>query len=385
VAATDQTESPDPAEVRRIAAIRDPILRNLQITHCYWRLAEAMAQRTGTGANWCTFATWASKQAGSTIRGEDAEALLRERLGRRRELLHPLQSLWRWLLRRGLLDPSSRLGRVAAEIHTPFDGLERASDAVSRGNKKVFEEIGLEFARYLHECAPDAPEIQSFLDSLTPGEPPDGKRYLRQAFQHYQRQSAEPGANARAQLLLTANLEIGLHEQTRLQPEIREALDAPYDTQQDLGRRLLELLFPRGTRTRRAIPDPVATRALGWTAGRIERTGAELARSVITRSLMVLSLPGRVLYLGTHLGDPYPEALQAITDQELETLITRFEPIAPAADDCGAQDWSVLEQRMHFILHLFRSWHEHPDLLRPPFTAAQLARMSSGAIPDGDL
>ena len=63
------TEVPDPGEVRRITAIRDPVLRNLEITHCYWRLARAMAVRTGTGANWCTFATWASKQAGSTIRG----------------------------------------------------------------------------------------------------------------------------------------------------------------------------------------------------------------------------------------------------------------------------------------------------------------------------
>ena len=57
--------------------MRDPVLRNLEITHCYWRLAQAVARRTGVGANWCTFATWASRQAGSTIRGEDAEELLR--------------------------------------------------------------------------------------------------------------------------------------------------------------------------------------------------------------------------------------------------------------------------------------------------------------------
>ena len=385
MAAAEHTEAPGPDEVRRIAAMRDPLLRNLEITHCYWRLAKAVARRTGTGANWCTFATWASRQAGSTIRGEDAAALLRERLGRRRELLHPVQSLWRWLLRRGLLDPRSRLGRIVAELHTPFDALERASDAVSRGNKKVFEEIGLQFARYLRDCPADAPvtapEVRSFLESLAPGEPPEGQRYLRQAFQRYQQAST----TARAERLLTANLEIGLHEQTRLQPEIREALDAPYLTQHDLGRRLLDLLLPRGTRTRRAVPDPAAAAVLGWTAARIERTGAELARAVITRSLMVLSLPGRVLYLGTHLADPYPEALQTITDHDLTELIARFDPAAPDGDDCGASDWSVLEQRMHYILHLFRSWHEHPELSRPPFTASQLTTISGGAIPDGDL
>ena len=366
---------PDPAEVRRIAAIRDPVLRNLEITHCYWRLAQAVARRTGTGANWCTFATWASKQAGSTIRGEDASALLRLRLGGRAELLHPVQSLWRRLLRRGLLDPGSRLGRVVAELHTPFDALERASGAVSRGNLKVFEEIGLVFARYLEECPADAPltapPVRSFLDSL-------GAAELRRAFLRYQQRAS-------AQSLLAANLEIGLHEQTRLQPEIREALDAAYVTQGELGRRILDALLPRGTRARRAVPDPAAAAVLGFAAARIERTGAELARGVITRSLMVLSLPGRILWLGTHLADPYPEALQTVSEPELEALITRFEPAAPGGDDCGASDWSVLDQRMHYILHLFRSWHEQPGLANPPFTEAQVAAITAGLIPDGDL
>jgi hypothetical protein len=31
----------------------------------------AMTKRLGPCANWCTFATWASRQAGQTIRGED--------------------------------------------------------------------------------------------------------------------------------------------------------------------------------------------------------------------------------------------------------------------------------------------------------------------------
>jgi hypothetical protein len=278
---------------------------------------------------------------------------------------------------------------MVAELHTPFDALERASDAVSRGNRKVFEEIGLEFARFLHECPADAPigapEVQSFLETFAPGEPPEGQRYLRQAFLRYQRRGSERGTKAAAELLLTANLEIGLHEQTRLQPEIREALDAAYVTERDLGQRVLDALMPRGTRTRRAVPDPVGAAVLGWTAAKVEGAGAALARGVITRSLMVLSLPGRVLWLGTHLGDPFPDALQTIADEDLTALIAQFEPVAPSGDDSGARDWSVLEQRMHYILHLFRSWHERTELSHPPFTAAQLASIKSGVIPDGDL
>ena len=56
-------------DVTRITEVADPVIRNLQITECYSRLAVGIAQRTYPCANWCTFATWASKQAGATIRG----------------------------------------------------------------------------------------------------------------------------------------------------------------------------------------------------------------------------------------------------------------------------------------------------------------------------
>ncbi|MDX6678814.1 MAG: hypothetical protein QOE31_2866, partial [Solirubrobacteraceae bacterium] len=39
--------------------------------------------------------------------------------------------------------------------------------------------------------------------------------------------TTDPGE--RSALILLANLEIGMHEQTRLQPEIRASLDAPND------------------------------------------------------------------------------------------------------------------------------------------------------------
>jgi hypothetical protein len=63
--------APTVADVDRIVALGDPIVRNLQITQCYHELASTLATMTGSTANWCTFATWASKQAGQTIRRED--------------------------------------------------------------------------------------------------------------------------------------------------------------------------------------------------------------------------------------------------------------------------------------------------------------------------
>jgi hypothetical protein len=226
-------------EVQRIVAIANPVIRNLEITHCYSRLAAELNARGGDGANWCTFATWASRQAGRTIRGEDFLDHVGNRLAQRRWLLHPIGTLWRRLLRRGLFQPGTRMGRLTAELHTPFDAFEHASAAAARGNLRVFEEIGLEFSRYLDECLTDPPvetEVRRFLDHLRPGDPPEGQRYLRQAFEHYERMRVEPTPKARAELAVLANLEVGLHEQTRLQPEIRDALEAATSTTKDLGR-----------------------------------------------------------------------------------------------------------------------------------------------------
>ncbi len=69
------------------------MIRNLEITECYAQLAAAMATRAPACSNWCTYATWASRQAGATIRGEDLLTTLERELGRDAELLHPLASL----------------------------------------------------------------------------------------------------------------------------------------------------------------------------------------------------------------------------------------------------------------------------------------------------
>jgi hypothetical protein len=215
-------------------------------------------------------------------------------------------------------------------LHTPFDAFELASDAVARGNKKVFDEIGFEFARYL-QTVTDEDSLQTFLR--------DAPDELRAPFTRYHH-GGDP---------LLANLEIGLHEQTRLQPEIREALDAPYKT-------ALPIIGP-------------------------QRYASRVARELITANLMVLTLPGRVLALGTNLPDPMPDS----ADPELVALIARYEPPAGSVDDCGAHDWSELHQRMHYISHLFRAFAATQTLSDAPFTPAQVERILAGAIPDGEL
>src|SRR5207247_6913452 len=105
----DPHRAPSVEDVLRIAAIANPVIRNLEITYCYSRLAAAFAARGGEGANWCTYATWASRQVGRTVRGEDLLEDLTRRLVYGRWLLHPIATLWRGLLRRGLFQRGTRI------------------------------------------------------------------------------------------------------------------------------------------------------------------------------------------------------------------------------------------------------------------------------------
>ena len=301
--------APTAADVARIAAMGDRVVRNLEITQCYAELSRAVAVRTGSAANWCTFATWASRQAGGTIRGEDLLTRVERRLRRHDGLLAPLRGGKRALLRRGLFAPETTLGRLVAAIHTPFDAFERASDAVARGNLRVFEEIARAFARFLAQVPPDAAsesgEFAAFAASLRPGPPPDGQDLLREAFAHYQQQRLEPDPAARAGWLLLANLKIGLHEQTRLQPLIAEAVDAPVVTARDLGRRVLRGVAPRVLGWPAVAGAPLAV-AVGVLARPIWTMASIIAREAVTEVMMVLTLPGAVLSLGENVAAPVP-------------------------------------------------------------------------------
>ena len=248
--------------MRRIVAITNPVIRNLEITECYSRLAAAFAARSGEGANWCTYATWASRQAGRIdSRRGPARAPRAQARARAAGCCIRSATLWRRLLRRGLFQQETRIGRLTAELHTPFDAFERASDAVARGNLKVFEEIGLRVralpARSARRTSPDCRSGGSSTDCGRATRPTASATCARRS-----RGTSAGGSRrdpkARTELAVLANLEIGFHEQTRLQPQIREALDAGYATKEDLGRRALDALFPSAARWWPVVRRPAA-------------------------------------------------------------------------------------------------------------------------------
>jgi hypothetical protein len=385
---------PSVAEVERIAAITDPVVRNLQITQCYAELAAVMTAavlpRSGPSANWCTFATWASKQAGQTIRQEDLVrrfrqiladtpsinaaatevAMTAEQAGAMREAQQVEESLWQ------VLDPTA-----------PFD---RASAAVGRGNKKVFEEIAREFARFYADCLGDArydaAHIERFCAELRPGDPPEGQEYLRRAFRRYYAALFETDAARCAQLLLLGNIEIGYHEQTRLQPEIAEALDAAVIDPRRLADRVLRALFPYPTwvtrlwlRYRQWRGRPLL---LDAALDRLVDRVRHLAHLVLTEHMMTLTLAGgQYLRLGHDLRADYPPALVKLSEPDLLTLLAQVDPTPDSITATGAVDWGRLADRLHFIVDLFRCYQESPLLCEPPFSAEQVAVIKAGQRP----
>ena len=376
-------------EIDSIARLGDPIIRNLQITQCYYEISQAVAGFTGNSANWCTFATWASKQAGQTIRQEDLIRSFEERFYLSDKISAALEGI------------VSNLRRIGARLHTevprkamlrainPGAAFARAGDAVARGNKKVFEEIGREFARFLgifgEQTHLEPEKTARFWAGLRAGEPPEGQRLLSQAFTSYCEARFQSGQD-KAELILLANLSAGFHEQIRLQPEIADALNAALDGVVESKRNLMTVLLPDFYVRAREKVLRDQTLYLDAAVGRLIEEVNRLIRQVITDHLMTLHLAGtEVLRLGRDLQGTFPQQLGQIRNPRLRELLERVDITPNSLDQTGAKDWADLIDRMHFIADFFRVYQDRQELFEAPFTTEQVERLKSGAKSSGRL
>ncbi len=224
---------------------------------------------------------------------------------------------------------------------------------------------------------------------------------------HLYRAMFETDPKKRAELILFANADGGLHEQTRLQTYIAGGLDAP----------ISELFLPDA---HRRVEETVPHGPLREAAHKaIDKYAAPLARMLedswedfATAELMTLTLPDCIL----HLSHPIPEdpalpvmppVLETITDPELAKVLAKYgaldiklsqstvgwlrdrvnslfgwPPRGPdELADVGAVDWTVFDQRMRFILTLFRLRQQDPHLRTQPFTPEQHAEISDKHVP----
>ncbi len=357
--------------------------RNLLITQCYHDLSVALARLLGgEDANWCTFATWASRTAGGFIREDEIPGAFRVVLGR----YAPVQIT--------LARASEALARVGGEEGAGEDGLlDLARDVVhdvsrliAAGNLLVFGELGPVFSHMV-----DALQADSGADALAGLEGTlkrglserGGQSLLGSALEHYGAARVDSDGRRKAQRMLLANGQVGLHEQIRLQPYIAGSIDAPiadalYQFLEESGERL-----PHGLRKEMHA---LASRLLHPVADAVERLWQEFC----TRELMTLSLPDGTLVLGKDLPaprgqPPYPAALDPITDPETLEFLVQYGADSPDAGHTAATDWARLSDRMRYILDLFRSRQRDASLRRAPFTDEQQTALLAGQPVHGKL
>jgi hypothetical protein len=363
-----------PADIDAIVESRQPVIRNLLITQRYHDLSQAMRQVvSSTDANWSTFATWASKTAGQTIRNEEVPPVLRTALSDWESLVERVSSVLRMLP--GDIDPLAPVSETLRDL----------SGAISKGNLKVFRELGPEFSRFVATMGSDSEyderKLRQYQMKFRPG-PVDegGQDLLRQAFTHYYEARFEHDRQCKARLIYLSNTLIGLHEQSRLQPEISLAMNAP----------VVDLLFERWMEFLRAVvPDAIEPQVAVVLRPPLRALGDAIAgawRQIATRFVMELTLPfGKELPLGedippdSHLPTLYPPSLAKI--DEPPALFEMWARYDRPGDDTAARDWAVLDDRMNYIINLFRSRQEDEDLFVPPFNAAQTRYIEERQVP----
>jgi hypothetical protein len=305
-------------------------LRNLKITQCYYNLSWAIVALVGQEhANWCTFATWASKTAGTFIRqdtfGEKLITFFKEPLPEQANII------------------------------------KTVSREIAAGNLKVFQELGPIFVRLVdtfnRDTSFDNVKLELFLAPLRHGAvEANGQDLLRSAIRLYYGAKFATEARTKAEKMLLANAQIAYHEQMRLQDNIHGALNA--------------------------LPEKLEKSEEKPEDGGMSQQWREFA----TSNFMQLYLPSGPIELGGDLrlppGQPlFPSELQEIGNAELRQFLEQHGALEETAQVSGPIDWANFDQRISFLLKLFRSRQRDSQLFGPPFTEEQCIAITRDQVP----
>ena len=372
-------------DLTRITQMEDGTLRNLLITQRYCDLSAAMSTPLGqTNANWSTFACWASKTAGESIRSEEIPRPVLNFLQFDADFDKAFRALMKKL--------TGRTANISGSIDIFDDArniTHEVSSQIAAGNLKVFAELTPVFARFCAAAssASTADELSgNICRHLTPGPTADGGQDdLARAFRAYAEASFEHDSERKAELIFFANCLVGLHEQTRLQANIQGAIDAP-----------VNVLLARHGSEEAASSAPRSGHHLmhDWIASLLEPLRYTIAKAwdrFATETVMNLALPG-----GRHIGlghdiprgadhAMFPDDLRTIDSAELRRFLQIYDRSANTTAGSGARDWVSLGDRMNFIVDLFRSRQQTTNMWNQPFRTEQQAEFEHGRMPGGEL
>jgi hypothetical protein len=355
--------------IQSIVESENLVVRNLQVTQGYYRLSKGMKRGiSGKNVSWCSFATHASKTAGQALRHELMPRFLKSAMIRMAGYENTFL-----FLNEGLGDPD----RPLTEDHNSRLGeaLRRVSLLISDGNITVFEELAWPFASFINtfkrDYVYDTGKLQAFLDEqFQPGPLSEGGQdYLIEAFTAYYNARFETRAKEKAEYILLGNLLVGLHEQTRLQPQIEQSMAVPLEFFSETSNK-------SGSIKGALHSQPTVTR--------------KIVSRAITQMLMSITLPSRELKLSQNVIAPtgvmsFPEDLLQIENPRCLELIRQFETGQDTLSGSGAENWADLSDRMSFVVDFFRSHQHYKRLWEMPFLEEQASVIESGHFPAGPL
>lgn len=360
----------DQVSIKKIIAKKsDPALRNLLITQSYHDLAKGLSNALGQeNTNWCHFACWASKTAGTYIRNEEIPGMFRTMITKSKSYKATVEGLESHI--QGIHPKLETIGIMELPSTITAD----VSVQITLGNLKVYSELAPVFSMMIEKFNPsrkvDLDSLNSILVTLKEGDTASGgQQLLREAVSNYFRALSLNDPIEKAQLLLLANGQVGLHEQIRLQPYIKGSLDAPVaDNIQELHQNL-------AASAHKSLKGRILS-ALDHMIHPMEGELQILWEKMATKVLMTLKVPGQTLHLGRPLPPPigkplYPMPLHKIQNQELKNILMAYNALNVGRQEVLARDWARLNQRMTYIFNLFRSRQQVPSMFNQPFNKAQ--------------
>ena len=361
------------ADIDAIVAQKNLLLRNLQITQGYHDVAQMLGQFLGfDNVNWFAFGTYASKTAGRAIRHETLPRPLKSALIRSAGYENTQIYFDKAL--------SANEQSLLADNRAAMT-LERVSLLLSRGNLLIFGELAWPFVDMVNQFgqtqAPDQPRFHQFLDShFTPGPFEEGGQdWLRESLTAIYEARFTTDKKRKTELIFLGNTLLALHEQSRLQPVIAEALAAPFDE-------MTKGLIPETNKELGLLRRSLADRAVSFSREMVLRS--------VTRMMMSYTLSHREMKLGQNVVAPtglinFPPDLLIIEHPRCREIIQEFNIGLETLTGSAAGNWGRLQDRMQFIIAFFRSYQKEKRLFAPPFSENQVAAIKAGHFPGGKL
>ena len=360
-------------EINHILNQTDLVLRNLQITLGYYRIAQGLRNFIGgKDVNWFCFGCYASKTAGQALRHE----LLPKQL--KRAILHMS----------GYKNTNNFFEMVLNKVHKRepseeenllAEALAEVSLAVSEGNYLIFSELAWPYSHFIetfsNDLQPNWEKLASFLNQYLDPRPIEdgGQAYLHQAFKAFFSARFEADPKKKAEWVLLGNLMTGYHEQIRVQPLIDQGLAAPFDV-------FAERLMPEDEEIDTLIEE-------SW------KRVLDYARLVVLRTFtdmwMVYALPGSQMRLGQDVALPktfdFPDELLTLENPTTLQVVRGFDKDLNKLSGSAAENWGSLNDRMTFLVDFFRSHQRYSPLFDPPFSGDQIRSILANRVPEGPL